>query len=100
MPIFLTREQRGNTGVLTQPTVTTTSSVIAAADPARVGLVIHNTSGRKLFVAFAATASAVIYTVELSNGAVYEMPKDFYTGVVSAVTSSGSGTIAVTEITE
>jgi hypothetical protein len=84
---------------LTQPTVNTTSSVIAAANPARRGLIVHNTSGRRIFVAFAATASAAAYTYDVANGNQFEIPLNGYTGVVSVVTNAGSGTICVTEVT-
>lgn len=84
---------------LSQPTVNTTSSVIAAANPARRALIVHNSSGRRVFIAFGATASATVYTWDVANGNVIEIPLNGYTGVVSCVTNSGSGTIRVTEVT-
>lgn len=92
-------QSRPANATLTQPTVNTTSSVIAAANPARRGLIVVNTSGRKLFVAFAATVTSTAYTYEVSNGNQFEIPLNGYTGDVSVVTNAGSGTIRVTEVT-
>lgn len=84
---------------LTQPTVTNTSSVILASNVARRQAIIVNDAGSKIFVAFAATASSTAFTVELPNNQVFSTPLNGYTGAISAIKPSGSGTVRVTEVT-
>ena len=97
-PVFGFNPSKPDTATLTQPTVNNVSSLIAADNPARRGLIIVNTSGAKIFIAFAPTATTAAYTIDMANGSVWELPKDGYTGDVSAIRASGSGTIRVTEI--
>ncbi len=84
---------------LTQPTVTNASSVLAAANPARRQLIVQNTSGRNIFIAFAATATTAAYTQLVANNGSWSSELNGYTGVVSVIVASGSGTIRVTEVT-
>ena len=84
---------------LTQPTVTNASSVILAANPARRQAIIVNNTGSKIFIAFGPTASSVAFTHELPNNQIYETPLNGYTGDISAIKPSGSGTVRITEIT-
>jgi hypothetical protein len=92
-------QSRPANATLTQPAITSVSSVIAAANPARRQLIVVNTSGRTVFVAFAATATVAAYTVSIANNAQWESAPNGYTGAVSAIVASGTGTIRVTEVT-
>jgi hypothetical protein len=78
---------------------TASSGVLLAANANRRQFIVYNDSGRNIYIAFAATASAAAYTVRISNQGSYESPKDGYTGVVSVVTQSGTGAVLVTEVT-
>jgi hypothetical protein len=98
-PVFGFDPSRPDTAALTQPVVNTTSSVIVAANPARRQFIIQNTTGKNILLAFAATASATAYTQKIPNGGSYESTLNGYTGDVTAITDSGSGTARVTEIT-
>lgn len=79
--------------------LSTTSSTLLAANTDRRRWLVHNTSGKTIFIAFAATASTTAYSVSLGNGAQYESPLGDYTGIITAVTQSSSGSVRVTEIT-
>jgi hypothetical protein len=85
--------------VITGPTVTNVSSVIAAANAARRQLILFNDGGNIAYVAFAGTASLTAFTLRIPANGSYETPLDSYTGDVSAIRASGSGVIRVTEIT-
>lgn len=84
---------------LSQPSVTTTSSVIAAANAARRQVIVYNLSNTEVYVAFAATATTAAFTALVPKGGSWKSDLNGYTGVVSAITVSGSATLAVTEVT-
>ena len=90
---------RPATSTLSQASVTTVSSVVLAANPARRKFLLFNGTGKTAFVAFAGVASITAYTVSIPVGGLFESSNDSYTGVVSAITSSGTSTLQVTEIT-
>ena len=78
---------------------TTTSQVLLAANAARRRFVIVNEASKALIVAFAATATATAYTFQVAGGQTYEGLLNDYTGVISALLTSGTGNVRVTEIT-
>lgn len=84
--------------IITAPNVTTTDSVILAANVNRKKFLIQNDSGRKIFIAYGAVATAVAYTILLGIGNSYESEIGDFTGVIHAITSGGSGPIRVTEL--
>lgn len=84
---------------LSNVTVSTTSAVILAANPDRQRFTIWNNAGRHVFVAFAATATTTAFSIDMPNNSLYESDLNDYSGVVSAITSAGSGPVRVTEIT-
>jgi len=97
-PVFGFNPSRPATATLTQPPVNNVPSVIAASNPARRKLFVVNTSGKVLYLAFAATATTAAYTANVPNGGAWENDADGYTGDVAAILASGSGTIRVTEV--
>lgn len=90
---------RPASATLTNVTVTTTSTILKASNPARRRLIIHNDSNGRLLVAFASVATATAFTVEIGGNNTYEGPLNDYTGDVSAIRASGSSTVRVTEVT-
>ena len=56
-----------------------------------------NAGSKAVDIAEAATASTTAYTVSLAAGAYYELPVPSWTGAVSAISTSGSQTINITE---
>lgn len=87
------------TSVLSSASVTTTSSVILAANASRIKFTVWNEGNKAVLLALAGTASTSAYTVNLPVGAFYESELNDYTGAVSAVTASGTSTVKVTEET-
>jgi hypothetical protein len=79
--------------------VTTTSAIVLAANVNRIKFSIWNAGSKPVFLAFAATASATAFTVNLPVNALYESDLNDYTGDVSAITASGTSTVKVTEET-
>lgn len=87
------------TATITSVTVSTTSAVLLAANLSRIRFSLWNRSGGNVFVAFAATATTTAFTVRMPNNSLYESDLSDYTGIVSGITSAGTGSVQVTEIT-
>lgn len=80
-----------------------TSSVVLAADnPNRLGLTIYNDSTSPLYVRVATgPATTDNWTVKLRKDDYYELPFPAYHGEVTAIWgSAGAGSARVTEMTE
>ena len=90
---------RPATAVLTTVIVTTVSISLLASNAARRRFIIHNDSTGTMFVAFAATATATAFTIELAGNNTYESPLNDYTGAISAIRAVGTSNVRVTEIT-
>lgn len=76
------------------------SVVLLASNPARKGAFIFNdaTGGSpNLFVAFAATATAVSYSARIGSGGTLDVPS-WYTGIISGIwAGAGAGSAKITE---
>lgn len=76
-----------------------TSSVLLATNTARKSFVIYNESTSVLFVAFAATASATAYTVQVLAGGTFVPPANLrITGVISGIWTTANGFARITEL--
>jgi hypothetical protein len=73
--------------------------LLAAANVARRKLIVHNKSGRTIYIAFEATAAVATASFPVANNNVWEGDLNGYTGDVSAICTSGSGDVNVTEVT-
>ncbi|MCX3290046.1 hypothetical protein OR263_25600 [Streptomyces sp. NEAU-H22] len=71
-------------------------TLLNAAGHAR-GRTIHNDSSSALYVKFGTAASSTSFTVKLAGDAFYEFPQPCYSGVVTGVWASATGTARVTE---
>jgi hypothetical protein len=80
-------------------TVSVTSSSIAILDtnPSRNGSTIYNESGATAYVKLGTIASITDYTIQMIIGSYYELPFG-YKGAISGITSSGTATLRVTEL--
>lgn len=77
------------------------STLLAAANPARRGLLIFNENplATTLNVAYGPTASATLYTVTVPGGSLHEIPgPPFYRGIVTGIWSAATGAAQVTEL--
>lgn len=84
-----------STAVVTSVNVTTTPTILLSANTSRKGLAVQTTD-QTTFVKFDTTVSNSLYSYELSRKSILE--KDNYTGPVTAVTTSGSTNVLVTEL--
>jgi hypothetical protein len=81
-------------------TVNTTSTVILAANSARLGLYLSNTSGQMISLAFNGQTAAYQYGITLFPGEKFYMDEySFTTGAVSAITTGSTTYIGIQEIT-
>lgn len=90
------------TGTITSPTLTTSSATALASNAGRKAFSIYNPTAFSVLLAFAATASAVAYTILVRPNQLYEQNSNrIYTGIVTMITPgvTGSPTIMVTEET-
>lgn len=90
-----------STGAVTNVNDTATSTTLIAANSARRGLIITNTSSAVLYVRVAAgTASATMFTYRLPQNATQEIMYS-YTGIVTGVwaTDPNDGVAVITELT-
>lgn len=79
--------------------LSSTPSVLAAANTNRKGLTIFNTLNQTVFVDSVNTVSATSYMVAVPPGAYYELPASdlLYTGVLHGFIASGTGSVQVRE---
>lgn len=88
-----------------RPTTCTTTSVgitsggetALASNAARLAAFIWNDGAANVFIRLAAGATAIAYTVRISNNAFYEIQFPAYTGIITGITAAGTATLLVTE---
>ena len=90
---------RPATAAITTVAVTTTSTSMLAANLARRQVIVSNEGSRTVYLAFAATATVVAYTVQIAANQHWVSVLNSYTGEISVITASGTATLRVTEIT-
>jgi hypothetical protein len=107
-----------NVRVISQPAVSTTSSiptaatatrsdvaasltsvVLLAVNAARKAAVIVNDGTGTVYLTFGATSSTTAFTMKLGPQATYESGSWIYTGVISGIWDIANGSARVTELT-
>lgn len=82
------------------PAITTSSTLLIAANPNRKGLIIYNNSANSIYLAYGSPAnSATNMTAILATFTHHVMAQPIYTGAIYAVRNSGSGNALVTQLT-
>ena len=96
----LTTKQSSDSSSVTSVADSATNVTLLAANTARLGATIWNSSTAVLFVKLGATASASSFTVQLIPGAYYEVPFG-YRGIIDGIWASdpGTGAAVITELT-
>lgn len=97
--VMPTRSSPATTGTVTSVAGSATSVTLLAANTSRAGAVIFNDSTVALAVALAATASLTAYTVSIPAQGIYELPAPGYTGIVSGIWATATGSARITELT-
>jgi len=80
--------------------VNASASVVTllAANAARVGAMIYNSSTTgTLYVKLGSAASLTSWSVQLDPGGYWEMPRRYYTGIITGIWTVASGDAKVTE---
>jgi hypothetical protein len=89
-----------STGTITSPALSLTSFTVLAANALRRGATFFNDSSNVLYLALAATASTTAYTVQVIPGWAYELPgPHIYSGIVTGIALTATGSVRVTEMT-
>lgn len=93
-------EASSSTATQTNPSLSTTSATVLAANTTRRGAQIFNGSTSIVYVRLSATAaSATVYSIKLQPDDYYEVP-GFYNGAITGILNTGTSTLVqVTEIT-
>lgn len=79
--------------IIPAATGTTTLSI---ADYSRKGWMLYNDSTATCYVAFETGAKPTFYTFPLDPSGLYEMPSNYYPGLVTAAWSAANGNGIVT----
>lgn len=92
-----------NTTALTKrtitPSITNVSQLVLPANPDRRGLIIYNNSGNSVYLTFGPTSASNTCTRILATFAQWDMLGPVvYTGEISAIRNSGSGSLIITEL--
>lgn len=86
------------TATRTSPTVTNVVSTVLASNASRKGATFFNDSSSNVFLALGTAATTSDFTARLQANDYYEVPFG-YTGAITAIKSSGSTSLRVTELT-
>lgn len=93
------RAPRVATASVTQVADAAVATTLAAANAARLGLIVENLSTAALYLKFGAGASVVSHSFRLLEGDVWEMAYVIYTGIVTGIWAADAGGFAyVTEV--
>ena len=76
-----------------------TSATVLAANAARLGLTLSNTSASTVYVYYGTTATATKFTVAIPSGSYWEMPAPLWKGRIDAIwAAAGAGSLIGTEL--
>lgn len=102
-PLYVTSGGASTTGTNTSVAGTTTNSTtLLASNSSRLGATIFNSNtvggGVILYVSLGSTCTPTNFTLEVAAGGYYEVPFG-YTGIITGVFSSATGSANITETT-
>jgi len=75
-----------------------TSTLLVAANPARKGVTVWNSTNATLFLELGLTATTTAWAARLSPDGYYELPFS-YTGPIAGIWSAANGSCFVRELT-
>lgn len=88
------------TATLSNAAASATTVSILASNASRKGAIIQNDSSSAMYLAYAASASTTAYTVKVPANTGFEMPiTPVYTGAMSAIWDTATGSARITELT-
>jgi hypothetical protein len=83
---------------VTSVTASATSQILLRGNDNRHGALFFNHSTAALFLKFGNGASVTDFTVKLSSGSYYEMPRPIHTGSITGVHDAAAGSVKITEL--
>jgi hypothetical protein len=90
--------QNTPTATLTSVAGSATSVTVLASNAARKGAMVVNDSTSIVYIAFSATATSTAFSAKLNASDYYEVPFG-YTGIITGIWVTATGSARVTEIT-
>lgn len=94
-----TNQAGATTSAVTSVAGSATSVSLLAANAARKQATVYNESTANLYLKLGATASITSYTVKITAGGYYELPRSGYTGAVDGIWDAANGNARITELT-
>lgn len=95
-----TKQINPTTSTVISISASLTSGILITANSNRKGLLICNNTNNKIYILFGTgTASSTNFSCFLVSGGHLSLNHNDYTGIISVVASSTTGTILVTELT-
>lgn len=92
-----TTANKATAATITRVATSTVAATVLTANAARKKFIIRTETGTHTYVAYGSTATSTNYTYDLGQDATLE--DDVWTGSVSVVRLSGTGSIQVTDLT-
>lgn len=92
------RTVRSSTATVSEVNASATVVTLVASNANRLGVGISNDSSASLYLKLGSTATADDYTVKLAQDDYYEPPAG-YTGIITGIWSSATGSARITELT-
>jgi len=77
-------------------TGSTSSQLLLGRDDNRLGLMIYNHANGALFLKLGNGATVTNFTVKLSSGSYYELPRPIHTGSITMIGDAAGGHIMAT----
>ncbi len=99
-PVFGFDQSRPDSATITQLTFAAVTQLLAAANPARRKLIVYNGTNKTLFIAFAPTATLVLFTVPVAVNTAVELDLNGYTGDVSGILAAAPSSVNKVNVTE
>lgn len=96
--LHVVSRQRATTATMANVSTSTASATLIASNALRIGATIYNDAAVVLYVKFGSTASATSFVVAMAAASYYEVPAG-YTGIITGITASSTGTARVCELT-
>jgi hypothetical protein len=91
--------QKSSTATLSNISASASSTSVLSSTPGRKGASFYNDSSADCFLKYGTSASATSFTVKLTPGSFASMDTPVYTGAITAIWTSATGTLRVTEMT-
>ena len=90
---------RPSTCTVSSVALSTTNATVLASNTSRLAFSLWNDGAQSAYVKFGATATTADFTVRLSNKGFYDWQLGSYTGIIDAITATGTATMLATECT-